>query len=204
MQYSRNLVLFLIMIHGIGTALGSESEGPSTALKISPDLTSPEMMGSRTHLTFGLVRNFPLLTTAKKFKPATVPSPQIGFSYRYNYNWDLEVRAGLLRYETLESGTTELSILNLGFSSVRLFRLYHPVYLGAGAGVAYYYPSQRRTPPFQRHDEIGFESGAQIRGKILYLREDGNVWTLYLERWRSTRSYRLHGVTAGLGMGIPM
>jgi len=149
-----------------------------------------------------LASNFPAAKTSQYLSPGHA-QPFITYRYCLSTGWMLGAYGGFkgLKRKDGESDLPKnLSILSLGYESLKGWRLYHPLYFFAGGKFSYLLPATAANLPLRRDDEFRAEfSGAWVA--MLALKPAGKwLVTARVDRWRGLATTRLEGLETALGV----
>lgn len=153
-----------------------------------------------SYFTLGYVRNFPAANSIRNFAPGN-PHPVLGFKYFLATNWSvgLSARFKFLNFEGGDGG--ELAIASLSQESLYLYRLSHPLYLELGGSVLFLNPTKRGMVPLHRNDNYPIELGVSGEVGLIYFFERHTFIQVAFDRWRGTKSMKLHGYEFMISMG---
>jgi len=124
----------------------------------------------------------------------------ISYHHRLSHPWVVGVGYRAQSFINREQDTP-LSLLTFFNSTQRLFRLYHPLYALAGTEILYLIPVQKLNPPITKDPDFSTEIGVGICGALWYMMSQNSILSFQGERWRGTKTDRLHGVSWTLGLG---
>jgi hypothetical protein len=157
-----------------------------------------EQHRTENQLSIGSWRSFPILKMGQSLKSSTTVSPVVGYHYLFDENWLLGSRLGFMRFDPLAPETVPTHILTFRFDTTYLLRVYHPLYLGVGGGLAYLFPSREATLPLEKHPDYPFEIGAQLHMLLTWSLPKQSRWSLEVSRLRGTGSYNIHADVVAL------
>jgi hypothetical protein len=127
-------------------------------------------------------------------------SPGFAYMHRLGHPWVVSVgyrpQAFINRAQN-----RPLSLITVFNSTQRMFRLYHPFYALAGTEILYLIPVRKVNPPITKDADFNTEIGIGAAGSLWYLMSQNSVLALDVQRWRGTKTDRLHGVSMTLGLG---
>ena len=127
-------------------------------------------------------------------------SPGLSYQHRLTHPWVVSVG---YRPQSFINRRLQrpLSLLTFSNATQRIMRLYHPFYLLVGTEVLYLIPVQKINPPIEKDPNFTTEIGLGARLSLWYLWSQNNLVFFDFERWRGTKTDRLHGMTLSLGLG---
>jgi hypothetical protein len=127
-------------------------------------------------------------------------SPGFAYQHRLGHPWVVSVgyRPQAFINKQQNRPTSLLTVFN---ATQRLFRLYHPIYALAGTEVLYLIPVQKLNPPITKDADFSTEIGIGAIGSLWYLMSQNSILALDIQRWRGTKTDRLHGVSMTIGLG---
>lgn len=149
-----------------------------------------------------LASNLPAARTSKYLSPGDA-QPFITYRYCLSTGWMLGAHGGfkgLKRKDSESDLPKNLSILSLGYESMKGWRLYHPLYFFAGGKFSYLLPASAANLPLRRDAQFRAEfSGAGVA--MLALKPAGKwLLTARVDRWRGLATTRLEGIETALGV----
>ncbi|HYX32040.1 MAG TPA: hypothetical protein VE954_02925 [Oligoflexus sp.] len=125
-----------------------------------------------------------------------------GFSYQHRLGHPWVVGVGYRSQAFINRQQNRpVSLLTVFNTTQRLFRLYHPFYALAGTEILYLIPVQKLNPPITKDATFSTEIGIGAAASLWYVMSQNSVLALDLQRWRGTKTDRLHGVSMTLGLG---
>ncbi len=125
-----------------------------------------------------------------------------GFAYMHRLGHPWVVNVGYRSQAFInQSQNRPLSLITIFNSTQRMFRLYHPFYALAGTEILYLIPVQKANPPITKDADFSTEIGVGVVGSLWYFMSQNSVLALDVQRWRGTKTDRLHGVSMTLGLG---
>jgi len=124
----------------------------------------------------------------------------ISYQHRLGHPWVVSVgyrnQSFINRKENRP--TSLMSVFN---TTQRVFRLYHPLYFLAGTEILYLIPVQKINPPITKDADFSTEIGIGVQASVWYLVSQNSAISLDLQRWKGTKTDRLHGISITLGIG---
>ncbi len=186
-----------ILVFFIGSA-----SGVAAAATAEFGETSMENPFDEAYWGIELASNFPAARTSNHLEPGD-PQPFLTYRYCLSTGWMLGAYGGFkgLKRKEIESDLPKnLSILSLGYESLKGWRLYHPLYFFAGGKFSYLLPATSPNLPLRRDAQFRAEfSGAGVA--MLALKPAGKwLVTARIERWRGLATTRLEGTETALGI----
>lgn len=121
-----------------------------------------------------------------------------GYTHFLSEKWGVGLSIGFKSFKRKDIDR-EFALLSLSNESFYITRLYHPVYFLIGTKLLYMTPNQRSKLPPLRDPDYETEIGAGVSAKLCYIDKSWLYW-LRVDRWRGTKTNRLHGFEVGLGI----
>jgi hypothetical protein len=127
-------------------------------------------------------------------------SPGFAYMHRLGHPWVVNVGYRSQAFIN-QAQNRPVSLITVFNSTQRMFRLYHPLYALVGTEILYLIPVQKANPPITKDADFSTEIGIGAAGSLWYLMSQNSVLALDVQRWRGTKTDRLHGVSLTLGLG---
>jgi hypothetical protein len=142
--------------------------------------------------------NFPVGPALDRFRPYR-RTPGVTYRHVLNRDWIVGVSLGFKSFRRKDIDR-EFALLSVSNQAQYVMRLYHPAYLLIGPKWLYLLASQRARFPLVRDPDYETEIGAGLTTSFAYI--VGKEWllTLRFDRWRGTKTNRLHGFEVALGL----
>ena len=151
------------------------------------------------YLMAGYSRNFPAGNASNRFG-AGIPHPGLGYRYFINNHWLAGVGAGF-RFLTEKNSDEDLILASITHEISYISRVYYPLYTTAGWKIIWMTPVRKGMLPLQRHPDYSPEPGAAIAAGLLYKLSPECFLELRLERWRGTKTMKLHAAEISISLG---
>ncbi len=90
--------------------------------------------------------------------------------------------------------------MSLTHEIYRLIRVYHPWYIGLGYRLQYLAPVVKQKIPTERVPDTESEVAAALSFSICSSLSETTSLVLYADRWRGTKTSKLHGAELGFGL----
>ncbi|MCX6124655.1 MAG: hypothetical protein NTV34_07885 [Proteobacteria bacterium] len=125
----------------------------------------------------------------------------VGTSLHYRFfmhdQWGIGVAGG---FKSL-SKSEDLGLSYFVFSqdAYRLFRIYHPAWLGLGFKSMYMVGVQKVDLPYERNPNQPPQVGAGLNAALFYVISKNMLLNVELSRWRGTVNNKLHVLEFGVG-----
>jgi len=180
---------------------------PAFAFAIDETLTTVDrdlnpFASSYIHMEYS--QNFPVAYSEVFFEPGP-RSPLIGYRFVRDSEWFMGVGVQFRMYKSRQDReNTTFPIFTFSQEAIRLFRVHHPVYMGAGYKLLYLGPAEKATFPIARDDEFESEIGVSINGNLIVVLKNKSFFSLFVDRWRGTKTQRLQGINTGIGFSYPL
>jgi hypothetical protein len=143
--------------------------------------------------------NDPIGPSKSEFK-THIDSFGISYQHRLGHPWVVSVgyrnQSFINRKENRP--TSLMTVFN---TTQRVFRFYHPLYFLAGTEILYLIPVQKINPPITKDPDFSTEIGVGLQASVWYLVSQNSALSLDIQRWKGTKTDRLHGVSMTLGLG---
>ena len=150
----------------------------------------------RTNYFFlGIDRNFPAIGS-KNYLEAGKLHGNLGFFHVISEDWSIGLSGGFKLFKT--SRGDEQHIASFSQETDYFIRLYHPLYLQGCAKVMYLSVGESATIPFRRNRSFDSEVGVAFALNLMFFLSPDIAFSGYVERWRGTKTMKLHGVESGL------
>ena len=145
-------------------------------------------------------------TTPTSFSEADYIAGLMGPNAYYRFflhdSWAIGVAAGFKSLQRYDS--SEVSFFTWTQSSTKLFRLYHPVWLGVGVNSMYMVGVNKVEIPYERAQTLPPQTGIGLSASIYYLINKSIFIQTEVQRWRGTASNRLHAYEIGANLCISL
>ncbi len=117
-----------------------------------------------------------------------------GLEYRYFYKdtWTLAVSGEFKQLSDLDGHDKSLFIGSQ--ESMRLIRLYHPLYLGIGGKLSYISPVVKVSVPYDRDDTRTIDIGMSMTMSAIWITNPRVTTMLTVSRWRSASTTKRQGI----------
>lgn len=162
----------------------------------------------KSYLSLEIARNYPVSFAQNRYDPGEY-HPVLAYRHNLDSDWFMGVggQFKILRRIDLPDEvepSRDLALLTLTHEALYVLRLDHPTYLLVGTKLHYFLPALTATLPLTRDDEMTTEIGAGLSTTLARILSGGGLVTLRADRWRGTRSLKLHGVEVALGYSHPL
>ncbi len=167
--------LFLISQIFVGGGIFGEEEGSSIF---------PFFQDRYVYLGLGI--SYPEQESSLDFE-ASDGDFYLGYQYVYDDKWMVGVRFG---YTTLVKrlDRNEFYFLRVSQESLRLVRIYYPLFLAFGGGLIYIEPSQAKVLPPKKQHVYKRETGISLIASLVYIVNKRVLLSLRVEKWRGLDS----------------
>lgn len=186
----------LMLFHGL--CHGSEQESIKLLKKSS--LQEEKGTFSRYYLMLGYNRNFPAAISASRFETG-IPHPVLSYRYFLNEKWLAGVSAQF-RFFSEKNKSSDLVYAVLSQESFYMTRIYHPLYALMGWKIHYLYPARKGMFPLNRHPSYTLEIGVGCALGFLYQIHKDRSIEAKIERWRGTKTNKIHGFEFSVAYGF--
>lgn len=165
------------------------------------------------YLFVEIARNFPQSFSLRNFKAGGY-HPIIGYRYNLMGHWMMGLGVQFKNFERKKPKTTNsdqkpedqsrnFAIWTVYHEGLYLIRLDHPTYLLIGPKILYLLPSKAAALPLERDDAYSVEIGGSISGSLVRILSNKSYVSLRMDRWRGTKTNKIHGIEISLGYGLP-
>lgn len=152
------------------------------------------------YFILGYARNFPAAHARQRFR-TSIPHPYLGYRYFISNDWLAGIGAQFRFLEETQSGGS-LVLATISQESSYIIRVYYPLFATIGGRLLWLNPVRKGMFPLQRHPDYTLELGVAGGGGLLYHMGDEYFFELRLERWRGTRTMKLHGSEISLNIAF--
>ena len=120
--------------------------------------------------------------------------PSWGTEYRFFYkdNWTLAIN-GAFKQLVDQSGQ-DAPIFSISQETMRIFRVYHPWYLAAGARLSYFVPVRKVMLPYEKDQSRAIDTGAAVSIAAIWIASPRTLAMLTANRWRSLSTTKKQGI----------
>jgi hypothetical protein len=124
--------------------------------------------------------------------------PSFGGEYRFFYkdSWTVSISGEFKQLSDLEGKNKALLIGSQ--ESMKLVRLYHPLYLGVGGKFSNYSPVKAISFPYERDDTRAVDNGVSLCVSALWISTPRTAVMLTASRWRSLSTTKRQGIELAL------
>lgn len=194
MRITRLAIITLAATLGPRALAAAPTTSPAPAIGESD--TRP--FGLSTYVT-ELAANSPQLDTQNRYNAGRM-HPVFGYRRLIGDEW---VMGLMVNYKILEhrDSDSELPILALSHESMRILRLWHPVYLLGGFKWNLMIPTRGISWPIRRSDQEPKQFGVALTATIQARVTAGWVLLARFDRWRGTADSHFHGIEYAFGIG---
>ena len=167
------------------------------ASKNSSPLDDPLNPFGKDYLSLELAGNYPIANSQKYFSP-NKRTWLLGYSHFLSRHWNVGLSLG---FKSLyrDQINKELALLSVSNQSLYVIRLFHPTYLMLGTKLIYLIPNEEAGFPLAKEADFETEIGA---GAVLQLSHMSGpiIYQIRVDRWRGTKTNRLHGFELAMGI----
>ncbi len=154
---------------------------------------------SDDQIGLSLNRNFPLGVTRKTYGASRNYNLSVIYRRLLTPEWIAGIQFGFKAFFE-HAKQSDLHIMSLTHEIYRLIRVYHPWYIGLGYRVQYLAPVVKQDIPTERVPDTESEVGAALSASICSSLSDETSMVFYADRWRGTKTSKLHGIEVGFGL----
>ena len=200
---SRVFILLIIrcFVLFLGCEAGARGEGWHSIGKKSMLLPESQVF-SKYYLVVSYQRNFPIAYSRDRFK-AGIPHPCVTFRYFMSDQWFAGF-SGQFKFLVDQDTGKEVAIATLTQEGSFLHRINHPLYLSFGHRIHYLNPASKGMLPLRKYSDLEIEIGVGASIGILYRHSAKKTIEFSLNRWRGTKTMKLHAVEASLAVGYEL
>ncbi len=163
----------------------------------------------KSYFAVELARNYPMGFTQNRYEPGRY-FPSFSYLHDLDEGWlmGLGAQFKLLSKKDLdpadvdpvESDSGFLGLWTISHETLYVVRLNHPTYVLVGPKILYLLPTRSAKLPLQREPSLASEIGGAISIGLTRVVRDRFLLTMRAERWRGTRTMKLHGFEIAFGM----
>lgn len=151
------------------------------------------------YLGGGVSRVNPTSNSERNFSSGVVGS-NVYYRFFMRDTWVVGISGG---FKTLiKKSQEEISFFGLAQDSSRLFRIYHPAWLGVGFRTMYLAGAERANLPYERDPRNPPQIGVGLNLSFYYLAARNILIHSEVARWRGTAKNDLHVIEVGLGVSM--
>ena len=152
---------------------------------------------SKNYVSLEVAGNFPISRSQNLFSPHK-KTWILGYSHFLNRKWNVSISLG---FKSLyrNSENQELALLSLSNHSLYVVRLYHPTYLMVGTKLIYMTPNEKSRFPLVKEPDFETEIGVGAVAQLVHF-QGPFLYSLRIDRWRGTKTNRLHGFEVAFGV----
>lgn len=154
------------------------------------------------YLVLSYQRNYPIAFGTYRFNSG-IPHPCIIFRYFMSDQWFASF-SGHYKFLIDKEAKQEVAIATLTQEGAFLQRIHHPLYLSIGHRIHYLNPTTKGMIPLQKYSELDIEIGVGASLGILYRLSENRTLELSINRWRGTKTMKLHAIEANLAVGFEL
>ncbi len=139
---------------------------------------------------------------SESYYQASIPSSNIQYRHTMGDEWIISLSAGFKPFKDLEENNPREEVLpffTFTQDSVRLFRIYHPTWAGAGFRIMQLIGAEKASIPYVRDPKNPPQVGAGMTMGLYHHATDNMMLHIEFSRWRSTAHNRLHAAELGFG-----
>jgi hypothetical protein len=163
----------------------------------------------KTYLSVEMARNYPMAFTQNRYEPGRF-FPAFAYLHDLDENWlmGLGAQFKILNKKELdpadvpegESNSGFLGLWTVSHQTMYVVRLNHPTYVLVGPKILYLLPTRSAKLPLQREPSLSSEIGGALSIGLTRVVRDHFLLTMRAERWRGTRTMKLHGFEIAFGI----
>lgn len=165
----------------------------------------------KNYLAVELARNYPMGNTQNRYEPGRF-FPAFSYLHDMDESWlmGLGAQFKILNKKDLapedvdpvESDSGFLGLWTVAHETLYVVRLNHPTYVLVGPKLLYLLPTRSAKIPLQRESSLASEIGGALSIGLTRVVRDKLLLTMRAERWRGTRTMKLHGFEISFGLGV--
>lgn len=168
----------------------------------TPEPPKEENAFKDNYLSVELVRNQPFSSSQNQFIGGDI-SQFFSFRHTLRDQWLMGVNVGFKRFKTkLEK--RHVSLFTVSQESLRLIRLYHPLYLAIGPKLFYLLPTRGKKLPPEKETEYNREIGIGFAASLQYIFYKRFLLHARLELWRGVNREVFQGTETSLGLSYSL
>lgn len=163
---------------------------------------------AKSYVSIEVARNYPTSFTQNHFKAGQY-HPTLGYRHNLDGTWLMGVGAQFKIFRRKneageEQESRDLALWTMTHEALKVVRLDHPTYLLVGPKIHYLLPSQAARFPLAREGILPMEIGVAASMTLARLLDSGALVTIRADRWRGTRTMKLHGIEIAVGYSRPL
>lgn len=196
------IIIFLVIyavVPKLSYGANTKETGWQFSNKQSMLLPESQVFG-KYYLVVSYQRNYPIAFSSDRFGPG-IPHPCLNFRYFMSDRWYAGF-SGQYKFMFDRENGQEVAIATLTQEGAFLHRIYHPLYLSLGHRLHYLNPTNKGMIPLQKYPELDIEIGVGASIGILYRHSVNKTIEFNLNRWRGTKTMRLHAIEANIAVGF--
>ncbi|WP_132321559.1 hypothetical protein [Pseudobacteriovorax antillogorgiicola] len=151
----------------------------------------------KDYVTLELAGNFPIARSQELFSPYK-KTWFLGYDHYLNRHWNVGISLGFKSYYR-DALNKELALLSVSNHSLYVIRLYHPTYLMLGTKFIYMTPNEKSRFPLVKEPDFETEIGVGVAARLAHI-QGPFVYSLRIDRWRGTKTNKLHGFEVAVGI----
>jgi hypothetical protein len=124
-------------------------------------------------------------------------SAQIQYHFFMRDTWAMSLTAGFKSFQRFDDIEDAYFVGTI--DSQKIFRLYHPLWLGAGFKSMYIVGVERAQLPYTKSQDRSVDIGAGFIGTLFYVANSSLIVHSSVSRWRGTADNQLHAIEFNLG-----
>lgn len=154
---------------------------------------------SKDYISLEYVKNYPTSKGQEQFSPFR-KTLFLGYQHFLNQQWNVGITLGFKSFSksALEG---ELALLSFSNHSYYVIRIHHPTYLMLGTKLIYMTPNEQSNLPLSKDADFETEVGIGISAQLTQV-IGSYLLTLRADRWRGTKTNKLHGFELALGLSL--
>ena len=151
----------------------------------------------KDYVSLEFVKNYPISKAQDQFAP-NKKTWLLGYTHFLSREWSVGISAGFKSLLREELGK-ELALLSFSNHSHYVIRLYHPTYLMIGTKLTYMTPNEQSKLPLIKDPDFETEVGVGVSAQLAH-KWGPTLITFRIDRWRGTKTNRLHGFEVAVGL----
>jgi len=153
------------------------------------------------YLGLGVHKANPISIAENEYKRGGIGS-KLSYRFFLHDEWAVGLSGGF-KTLTKDSDLKE-TFLTLSQETQRLFRIYHPFWLGLGTQIMYIAGVENSGFPIERDPTQPPQVGVGAGISLFYIMNSSLLTHGDVSRWRGTASNRLHVLEVGIGISIAL
>ena len=196
----RTFAIFILLFHVSNKSVVYASENPIKQTLPAPSNVQTQYYAfSKSYGGGGLLKTNPTSFTENYYYQGLL-SPFAQYRFFMHDEWVVGVSAGFK--SLLSRKTADLSMFSVSQEFSRLFRIYHPSWLGIGFKSMYLVGVEKISLPYERDPDQPPQIGVGANLTFFFLANRDTLFQIEVSRWRGTLKNDLHVLELSSGLNF--